>query len=479
MKLRLSKTYLAAFWAVVAASLAATQERPNFIVILADDLGYGDVGFTGSAQLKTPHIDSIARDGVTCSQAYVSAPVCGPSRAGLITGRNQVTFGVDNNTGTQLPQFKPDYQGLPVGVKTIANRLAELGYVNGIVGKWHLGEAEQFHPLNRGFHEFWGYLRGGHEYFRSQPNGTGYLSPILCSYKTPDPITYITDDKGDECVDFIRRHGKEPFFLFASFNAPHAPLQAREDDLELYAHIADDDRRTYCAMVHRLDINVGKIIDELKAQKLHENTVVVFLSDNGGPISGKDAWCSNAPYRGSKGILLEGGIHVPFALSWPGKITAGLQYSHPVSALDLVPTFVELAGGEIAPEDRLDGVNLMPFLSGEKGGMPHPRMLWRFTISAGIREGDWKLVRLPDRLPMLYNLNEDIAELNDVSGLHPERVSSMLKTLGDWDVSCPHVLYLEGEKFRREQLDLYDMDYRLDQPGECGDPGFKQPDAIK
>ena len=221
------------------------ETKPNFIIILADDLGYGDLGFTGSTQIKTPHIDALANSGVIFTQAYVSAPVCAPSRAGLITGRNQVNFGYDNNLTDALPQFNPEYSGLPASEKTIANRLSELGYVNGIVGKWHLGEKEQFYPTNRGFDEFWGYLGGGHNYFPSEYNGAKYDRPIISNYKKPQTITYLTDDKGDECVDFINRHKEEAFFLYASFNAPHGPMQAISQDLKMYSHIKDEKRRTY------------------------------------------------------------------------------------------------------------------------------------------------------------------------------------------------------------------------------------------
>jgi len=440
------------------------DQKPNFVIILADDLGYGDVGFTGSTQVETPHIDALAKQGVIFTQGYVSAPVCGPSRAGLMTGRNQVNFGFDNNPIVDLPQFDENFVGLPVEEITMADRLAGLGYVNGLIGKWHLGEAEHFHPVKRGFHEFWGYLGGGHNYFPSEPDGKAYHRKIICNYKKPQAITYITDDKGDECVDFIRRHKDEPFFLYASFNAPHTPLQATEEDLKLYEHIPEEKRRTYCAMVHRLDFNVGRIVEELKARDLYENTVIVFLSDNGGPVSGKTPWTLNAPLRGSKGILLEGGIRVPFTMTWPKNIKAGSTYDKPVSSLDLTPTFVALGGGTIAPADHMDGINIFPFLNGDKTEAPHPEMLWRFTISAGIRAGDWKLVRLPERLPMLYNLKEDIAEQNNVADENRDVVERMLRRLGDWDVSCPQVLYLEGNRFRRNQVDLYDRKYQLEQP---------------
>jgi arylsulfatase A-like enzyme len=439
------------------------NNKPNFVIILADDLGYGDVGFTGSTQIKTPHIDALAKSGVTFTQGYVSAPVCGPSRAGLMTGRNQVNFGFDNNPiVVGLPQFNKEYTGLPVDEKTLADRLDELGYVNGLIGKWHLGDAEHFHPLKRGFHEVWTYPVGGHDYFRSEPDGKGYLAPLECNYKEPQTITYMTDDKGDECIDFIRRHKDEPFFLYASFNAPHAPMQATEEDLKLYSHVKDKKRRTYCAMVHRLDVIVGRIMNELKNQKIDKNTVVVFFSDNGGPCTNNAS--INAPLNGQKGILLEGGIRVPFVMSYPAKLKAGTEYHKPVSSLDLTPTFVAFAGGVIPEKDNMDGVNIYPYLNGELTGYPHPTMLWRFTISAGIREGNWKLVRLPDRLPLLYNLSEDMAEQNNVADQHPERVVKMLKRLGDWDITRPHVLFLEGARWRREQVDLYDREYELEQP---------------
>ncbi|NME72834.1 sulfatase [Flammeovirga aprica] len=438
------------------------DQKPNFVIILADDLGYADVGFNGSIQIKTPHIDALAEQGIQCTQGYVSAPVCGPSRAGLMTGRNQVNFGFDNNPIVDLPQFDENYVGVPVEEITIADRLAELGYVNGLVGKWHLGEAPQYHPTKRGFHEFWGYTGGGHNYFPTQPNGDAYPYEIECNYKDPQPITYITDDKGDECVDFIKKHKKDPFFLFASFNAPHAPMQATEKDKALYSYIKDKKRRTYAAMIHRLDVNVGRIIDELKKQGVYDNTVIVFLSDNGGPCDHNAS--INAPLNGQKGILLEGGIRVPFVISYPKHLKAG-KYNQPITSMDLTPTFVTLAGGKTTAKDKLDGVDIFPYLMNKTTGNPHETMMWRFTISAGIRKGNWKLIRLPDRLPILFNLDKDPSELNDVASENRDLVVEMLKQLGDWDVSCPQVLYLEGNRWRRNQVDLYDQKYQLTQPG--------------
>lgn len=449
---------------IAASAMHNKASKPNLVIILADDLGYGDVGFTGSKQIKTPHLDALAQSGVTFEQGYVSAPVCGPSRAGLMTGRNQVDFGFDNNLVKRSPQYHKDHFGLPLTEITIAQRLQALGYTTGLMGKWHLGDEAHFQASKRGFEQVWTYPVGGHDYFRSEPNGSGYLSPLESNYKKPDPITYITDDTGNESVDFIRRNNDKPFFLYASFNAPHAPLQAPEEDIKRYAHIKDERRRVYSAMVHRLDVNVGKIIAELKAQNLFNNTIVVFLSDNGGPKAKNNPWTINAPFRGSKGNLLEGGIRVPFIMSWPNKIKPNTRYAHAVSALDLTPTFVDAAGGKIVKKDKLDGVNLLPFITNDNEVIRKKDMMWRFTVSASILDGDWKLVRLPDRLPLLYNLKTDPSELNNVAAQHLERVETMLKTLGDWDISTPQLLYQEGARYKREQLDAYDKSYQLIQP---------------
>ncbi len=442
--------------------IRSETNKPNFILIVADDLGFADLGFNGSTQINTPNIDQLAYTGVRFSEGYVSSPVCSPSRAGLLTGINQVEFGHDNNIGGNQPGFDPQYLGLPLSQNTIADKLKPLGYICGLIGKWHLGEKPQFHPLKRGFDEFWGYTGGGHDYFTSSPDGEGYKSPIECNYKIANPITYITDDKGDECVEFIKRHQNDPFFLFASFNAPHSPMQATSEDLEEYKHIENIKRRTYAAMVHRLDVNIGKIITAINRHGLRENTLIVFISDNGGPTDSNAS--INAPYNGQKGILLEGGIHVPFVMNWPNTLEAGTIYSHPVSSLDIAPTFLELAGREIQEEDNFDGVNLLPYILEEGTTLPHQELKWRFTISAAIRDGDWKLIRLPDRLPLLYFLPTDTSEQNNLSLIHIEKTKELLQKLGSWDVGLPHPVFLEGAVWKQRQLNLYDKEYQIKQP---------------
>lgn len=439
------------------------KKQPNFILIVADDLGFGDLSLNGSLQIKTPNIDRLAKTGVNFTEGYVSSAVCSPSRAGFLTGRNQVEFGHDNNLGGTQPGFDSQYLGLPIGQKTIPDRLKTLGYMNGLIGKWHLGSLPQFHPLKRGFDEFWGYTGGGHDYFTSNLTAkSGYKVPIQSNYKTPDPITYITDDVGNESVDFIKRHKNEPYFLFASFNAPHTPMQATTADLKIYAHIKNKKRRTYAAMVHRLDVNVGKIMAAVKASGQEDNTLLVFISDNGGPVFYNAS--NNSPYNGQKGILLEGGIHVPYIMNWKNTLPAGTTYKKPVSSLDFAATFMELAGGTIKEEDKLDGVNLIPFILQQTTKEPHAVLKWKFTISSAIRKGDWKLIRIPDRLPMLYNLSTDVSEQNNLALKNIDITTDLLKRLGIWEVGLQHPVFLEGAVWKKNQLSLYDRKYPLTQP---------------
>ena len=446
--------------AILLSFQSGALEKPNFILIVADDLGYGDLGYTGSTQIKTPNIDRLAENGVVFTNGYVTCPVCSPSRAGLLTGRHNCEFGYYTNPDLpedQQLQINREYSGLPVSEITLADRLARLGYTNGIIGKWHLGHLPQFHPLKRGFHEFWGYLNGGHDYFMTVPRSETkikYRWPIESSFKNQGALTYLTDDTGNECVDFIRRHKGQPFFLYAAFNAPHIPLQAPEADKELYSFVRDEGRRTYCAMVHRLDVNVGKIMDELKKQGLYENTVVAFLSDNGGYINGNVS--INAPFRGQKGTLFEGGIHIPFILSCPGKYKAGMVYEQPVSSLDILPTFIGLAGGRIVDKDNIHGVDLTPYINGINKPAPHEYLMWNYQGYSAIRHGAMKMVVMPYQFPLLFDLSKDISEKRDIALKHKKTADRMLEKLGLWNMSCPEPLVLQGNGQKQGIRQLYE-----------------------
>jgi arylsulfatase A-like enzyme len=242
-------------------------------------------------------------------------------------------------------------------------------------------------------------------------------------------------------------------------------MQAIEEDLKLFDHIEDELRRTYCAMVYRLDLNVGKILEALREEGLERNTFVVFISDNGGPaVDPISNGSINAPLRGQKTTVLEGGIRVPFVFRWPAQFDAGAKIGEMVSALDIFPTFIEAAGGSISEKENIRGVSILPFLTGRTDSIHRTTMKWKYTVGTAIREGDWKLVRLPDRLPMLYNLSDDISEQHDLSMQYPERTRAMLGRLGSWEVRLPHPFFREPVSWRIRHLGFYDAEYQLVQP---------------
>jgi arylsulfatase A-like enzyme len=445
-------------------ALPAKEARPNFVLIVADDLGYGDLGIHGSLQIPTPNIDRIAKEGILFTNGYASSTVCAPSRAGLLTGKHQAGFGFTDNLAGNQPGYDPEYLGLPVNQTTVADQLKKLGYTNGIIGKWHLGAAPKFHPLKRGFDECWSFMGGGHDYYSAKEDGVDLESPISCNYKRPAAVTYLTDDIGDESVAFVKRHAGSPFFLYAAFNAPHSPMQALEKDLQLFNNITDKMRQTYCAMVYRLDQNVGKILRAIQEQGLEKNTVVIFISDNGGPANSISNGSINAPLRGQKTTLLEGGIRVPFFMKWPAKISPGQTLNDPVSTLDLCPSFIAAAGGTASVPDQYSGVNLLPYLMGERERKPHTAFVWNYTVGTAIREGEWKLIRLPDRLPMLYNLSADIAEQHDISLQNPDKTKLLLQKLGNWELNLPYPLFREPVDWKKRHLSYYTASFQLTQP---------------
>ena len=446
-----------------ALAVAAEGRKPNILLIVADDLGYADLGFQGGEDIPTPSLDALAARGVRFSNGYVSSTWCSPTRAGLLTGRYQQRFGATGH------EYTPD-DSLSLEETTLADRLRAAGYVTGIVGKWHLGIAPEFHPMERGFDEFFGFLRGGHSFWPGVPviifpdrQGLGLdLRTFADGRVTLDgqivrgrePVAedaYLTDAFGREAVSFIERNASEPFFLYLSFNAPHTPMQASVDRLGRFMHIADPVRRVYNAMTLAMDEAIGAVLEQLRRSGVEEDTLVFFLSDNGGPTVHKYAYnaSDNSPLRGSKGTTLEGGIRVPFVVSWPRALPSGVQYDEAAIQLDILPTALAAAGVPVDPEWRLDGVNLLPYLRGEASGRPHEALFWRSFGQMAVRSGDWKLVTYVAQMDQgelllseprdvmtphrLYDLGRDIGESEDLSEREPERVAELLALWDAWN----------------------------------------------
>ncbi len=404
-------------------ALTRPERRPNIVVLFADDLGYGDVGYQGCTEVPTPHIDSIAENGVTFSCGYVTAPVCGPSRAGLMTGRYQNRFGFEDNPGP-FRQREDVLVGTPLDQANMAERFKALGYVTGMIGKWHEGKDPRIEPHNRGFDEWFGFNNGASEYFvRENPkkmlvrNG----KPVEAEHQ------YLTGAFGREAVAFIERHKASPFFLFVPFNAVHGPLQAIEEQKERFAKIENEKRRTTAAMLWSMDRNVGKILTALREQGLEENTLVFFLSDNGGKPGGNYSY--NAPLRGEKGQLLEGGIRIPFCAQWKGRLPAGKRVDFPVISLDILPTALAAAGAAVP--DGIDGIDLVPHVLGNKP-TPERALYWRFLFQWAVRDAEWKLVKTKNDPEMLFHISEDMCEKSDLIGTHPEIAARLRKAHDTW-----------------------------------------------
>jgi len=422
----------------------AASARPNILFIVGDDMGYADVGFHGCKDIPTPNLDALAASGVRFTSGYVSGPYCSPTRAGLMTGRYQTRFGHEFNPSGS--------NGLPLTERTIADRLKAAGYVTGLVGKWHLGAEPQFHPQKRGFDEFYGFLGGAHDYFKS--------AGILRGTQPVTELDYTTDAFAREAVAFIERHKSEPWFLYLAFNAVHTPMQATDGRLAKFPNEADDKRRTYDAMMLAMDEAVGRVRKKLMETGLEQNTLVIFISDNGGPtMPGTTINASrNTPLRGSKRTTLEGGIHVPFVVSWPSRLKPGV-ITQPAIQLDLTATALAAAGIQVDRDLKLEGVDLLPFLTGEKTGAPHDALYWRFGQQMAIRIGDYKLVRYdsnadtltgvrnqPVTAAKLYNLAADIGETKDLAAEMPDKVKELQSKWDAWNVANIRPLWGSGQK---------------------------------
>lgn len=410
-------------------SAADKGSRPNIVVVLADDQGYADLGCQGLKGIPTPNIDSIAANGIRFTSSYVSCPVCSPTRAGLMTGRYQTRFGHEFNPGP--PAKAEKHFGLPVDEVTIADRLKAAGYVTGAIGKWHLGYEPQFHPLKRGFDEFFGFPGGAHDYLNPKADP---LNLIYRGTEVVDEKEYLTDAFAREAKSFVRRHAGHPFFLYLAFNAVHSPMQATEKYLARFPDIADQKQRRYAAMLSAMDDAVGVVLSELRANNLEENTLVIYLSDNGMPEN--YARPGNVPLKGFKGHTYEGGIRVPFLAQFKGRLPAGKVYDKPVISLDIHATALALAGHAEPVEARghkLDGVDLMPFLTGANTGRPHETLFWRYGYRRAVRRGDMKLVWIDGGEPELYDLAADSGETKNLASEKPDTVKELTALYEKWN----------------------------------------------
>lgn len=436
---------LASLVMATVAACSASAQQPNLIVILTDDLGYADVGFNGCEDIHTPNIDRIAHEGARCTSGYVTYSVCGPSRAGLITGRYQDRFGASRN-----PTIDPTVpnNGVPLSEKNIAELLRPVGYRSMVVGKWHLGSHPDLRPMQRGFDEFYGFLSGGHDYFPKnlklndlsevRAKWGWYRTKILRGETPIETDEYLTDELSHAAVDFVQRHRDRPFFLYLAYNAPHCPLQATEKYLSRFGHIKDPKRRTYAAMVSAVDDGVGRLLEALTEHGLDDKTIVFFLSDNGGTTENASR---NSPLRDHKGSPFEGGVRVPFAVRWTGTIPAGVQYDHAVSSLDIAATIVKHSGAKSLPDNPLDGVDLIPYLSGENTAAPHPTLYWRWFDRQryAVRTGEHKLILMRSKEDprakepsMLYDLANDLGERSNLLHEKPSVAEHADGMLSDW-----------------------------------------------
>ncbi|MEM0984384.1 MAG: sulfatase-like hydrolase/transferase [Planctomycetota bacterium] len=439
---------VAVLMALVSPLAIAQDDRPpNFVLILSDDAGYRDLGFNRLDGFPTPRIDSIARSGARFTNAYVTASVCSPSRAGLLTGRYQQRFGHEFNLGGS-----DESAGLGMSPEedTIADLMRSAGYATGIIGKWHLGKADGLRPRDRGFDVFDGILEGSRSYFATDST----RSPLRVNGEPiPEPEDlYLTDWLGERAEVFLEDHAEQPFFLFLSYTAPHGPMHATGADFDAVADWvpegSPDKRRTYAAMVRALDRSVGGVLDRIESLGLAGNTVVIFTNDNGGAT---DNGSDNGPLRGMKGSKWEGGVRVPMAINWPGVTAAGSRIDEPVSTLDLSATMAATARARVAADRPLDGADLRLLLAGDIGELQPRALYWRRGGAAAVRFGDWKLIRSEGNPPLLFDLNASDDERVDLSNQYPGLVHQLLGMLGAWEGGLAEPLWIEGEPWETNQ----------------------------
>ncbi|TLX75762.1 sulfatase [Labilibacter sediminis] len=420
--------YLAFCLCLISNVISAQLQKdvPNVIIILADDLGYNDVGYMGGEEASTPNIDNIAKNGVYFTNGYTTCPVCAPSRAGLLTGRYQNRFGFEDNPGP-FRRTKETIPGIPLRETTLGEYFKDLGYNTSLIGKWHEENVPMRNPSKRGFDYFFGFINGASGYYiNNNERGTLMrgLKPVVSEN------AYLTNAFGREASLFIERNAarQHPFLLYLPFNAPHGPFEAPDEYIDQFKHVKDIKRRTFLAMIKCMDDNIGRVLGTVEQSGIEDNTLIIFYSDNGGECERSD----NGLLRECKGSIYEGGIRVPFCMQWKGKLPSNKCIDFPVISLDILPTAIAATGNKVNREWFLDGVNLLPYLRGEEQGEPHQFLYWRFLWHHAVRKGDWKLVKHRDHADWeLYNLTDDISEQKDLSKQNPEKFKELMHIYED------------------------------------------------
>ena len=424
------------FISILVSCSSKTDSIPNIIIILADDAGYSDFGFMGSDEIKTPNLDQLALDGVTFNNAYVSASVCSPSRAGLLTGMYQQRFGHECNLDSDVNNsFDPNQI-------TIAEALKTEGYNTGLIGKWHLGDKAQNHPLKNGFDYFWGFISGARNYFYD-PNEEfrNSIRNVVENYSQTKFDGYLTDVLGDKAIGFINKNheSNNPFFLFLSFNAPHTPMHAKDDVLEKFK---DNPRQVYASMMWSMDEAIGNVVEALKENNQYDNTIIYFLSDNGAAMS-NDA--SPFPFKGWKGNQYEGGIKTPMIMTWKNKIKSKTEFDGFISALDIYKTSLEASKVNNEYMINADGKNIMNYLN--DNNIKNENLFWRKDKMATVRSGNYKLIRLNDTSTVLYNIEKNYFEDFDLKLKEPKVHDSLFSLLSKWENRLINPNWIENKNW--------------------------------
>lgn len=420
----------------------------NVIIILADDAGFIDFGFMGSEDLETPNLDGLAKGGVTFTDAHVTSTVCAPSRAGLITGKYQQRFGFEaNGTGKY---------GLSHDVVTMADVFQANGYNTYALGKWHLNADDSDHPNQRGFDEYYGFLTGSRSYFPIENPSRSKM--LQHNGKRVKWEGYMTDELGDQSVKFAEESRNRPFFMYLAYNAVHTPMDAKEEDLERFK---DHPRQKLASMTWSLDENVGKLVKKLEELGIRDNTLIYFLSDNGGAPNNDSKM---GPLKGWKGKEFEGGHRVPFVVNWPQEIEGGSRFDGLTSSLDIFPTSLA-AGGIAKPSDLvLDGTNLIPYINGDKDGDPHKQLFWRKLDKSAARVGDYKTVSLEGYGSVMYDLKIDMGETKDLSVSQKDTFARVMRDYKNWETKLIPPLWDEGKAFMDFSSKIHKMLMQNEEP---------------